>query len=46
MTTIGWFDGATLSKGHQSGAGGVIRFNEKTVYRWTYNCGPCTNTRA
>jgi ribonuclease HI len=24
----------------------VIRINDKYVYKWTYNCGPGTNTRA
>jgi len=45
MTTVGWLDGAMLSNGHQSGVGGLIRLNDKTIYKWTYNCGPSTNTR-
>jgi ribonuclease HI len=45
LSTVGWFDGATLSNGLQSGAGGLIRINDKTVYKWTFNCGPGTNTR-
>jgi hypothetical protein len=45
-TPTGWFDGATLSNGTQSGAGGLIKINNYTSYRWTFNCGPGTNTRA
>jgi hypothetical protein len=44
--TVGWFDGATHSNGQQSGAGGVIRIFDQTVYKWTFNCGAGTNTRA
>jgi ribonuclease HI len=43
---IGWFDGATQRNGDQSGAGGVIKINDHTVYKWTLNCGRGTNTRA
>jgi hypothetical protein len=43
---IGWFDGAAQKNGEQSGAGGVIKINEHTVYKWTLNCGRGTNTRA
>jgi hypothetical protein len=43
---IGWFDGATLSNGSQSGAGGLIKFAQNSYYKWTLNCGPGTNTRA
>jgi hypothetical protein len=43
--TTGWFDGATLSNGTQRGAGGPIRLSNNTSYRWTFNCGPGTNTR-
>jgi ribonuclease HI len=42
----GWFDGATQSNGTQSGAGGLIRITKKSSYRWTFNCGLGTNTRA
>jgi hypothetical protein len=44
-TYIGWFDGATLSDGSQSGVGGVIKTTQNTYYKWTFNCGPGTNTR-
>jgi hypothetical protein len=43
---IGWFDGATQRNGEISGAGGVIKINDHTVYKWTLNCGRGTNTRA
>jgi hypothetical protein len=43
---IGWFDGATQRNGDLSGAGGVIKINDHTVYKWTLNCGRGTNTRA
>jgi ribonuclease HI len=42
----GWFDGATSENGTQSGAGGLLKISQNTFYKWTYNCGPCTNTRA
>jgi ribonuclease HI len=44
--TVGWFDGATSSTGLNSGAGGIIRINEQSRYKWLLNCGPGTNTRA
>jgi ribonuclease HI len=34
------------SNGTQSGAGGLIRVSKNSQYRWTFNCGPSTNTRA
>jgi ribonuclease HI len=43
--TAGWFDGATQSNGQLSGEGGVLRINKHMVYKWTFNCGPGTNTR-
>jgi len=43
---IGWFDGDAKKNGEQSGAGGVIKLNEHSVYRWTLNCGGGSNTRA
>jgi hypothetical protein len=43
---IGWFDGAAQKNGEQSGAGGVIKINDHSVYKWTLNCGGETNTRA
>jgi ribonuclease HI len=42
----GWFDGATQGKGQFSGAGGVIKVNFHTTYRWMINCGSGSNTRA
>jgi hypothetical protein len=44
--TTGWFDGAAQNNGQQSGAGGLIRTDEHTIYKWTFNCGAGTNTRA
>jgi ribonuclease HI len=29
-----------------SGAGGLIRLTKNSQYRWTFSCGPGTNTRA
>jgi ribonuclease HI len=43
---VGWFDGAAHISGQNSGAGGVIRINEHRYYKWIFNCGPGTNTRA
>jgi hypothetical protein len=45
-TPTGWFDGATQHSGTLSGAGGLIRINKNSIYRWTFCCGPGTNTRA
>jgi len=45
-TIVGWFDGETQSIGQQSGAGGVIRNSDHSVYKQTFNCGVGTNTRA
>jgi ribonuclease HI len=42
----GWFDGAAQCCGTLSGAGGLIKINTTTIYRWTFSCGPGTNTRA
>lgn len=41
----GWFDGAALTLGQNSGAGGIIRFFEHKIYKWYFNCGQGTNTR-
>jgi hypothetical protein len=46
LQNIGWFDGAAQENGNLSGAGGVIKVNEDTSYKWIFNCGPRTNTRA
>jgi hypothetical protein len=43
---IGWFDGAAISTGTNSGVGGVIKVSEHCRYKWLLNCGPGTNTRA
>jgi ribonuclease HI len=42
---MGWFDGAASADGSHSGAGGIIRINESTSYKWTFNTGPGTNNR-
>jgi hypothetical protein len=44
-TPTGWFDGATLSNGTQSGVGGLIIITKNSSYRWNFNCGLGTNTR-
>jgi ribonuclease HI len=44
-TPTRWFDGATQNNGTQSGAGGSIKTSKNTYYKWTFNCGSCTNTR-
>jgi ribonuclease HI len=41
-----WFDRAALTNGSLSGAGGLIKITHNTYYKWTFNCGPGTNTRA
>jgi hypothetical protein len=45
-TPTGWFDGATQRSGTLCGAGGLIRTNKNSFFRWTFCCGPGTNTRA
>jgi hypothetical protein len=45
-TPAGWFDGAAQSNGLQSGVGGILRLTENSYYKWTFNYGPGTNTRA
>jgi hypothetical protein len=45
-TTIAWFDGAAQLDGNKCGVGGVIKTPDLTVYRWVFNCGGGTNTRA
>jgi ribonuclease HI len=45
-TTLAWFDGAASKDVFRSGAGGVIKIWETTVYKWTFFCGKGTNTRA
>jgi hypothetical protein len=43
-TPIDWFDGASLAIGTQSGESEIIKISPNTLYKWTFNCGPCTNT--
>jgi hypothetical protein len=43
---VGWFDGVAHSSGLNCGAGGIIRINEHRCYKWIFNCGPRTNTKA
>jgi ribonuclease HI len=45
-TTTACFDGATQTGGKQCGAGGVIKTPDLSVYRWFFNCGEGSNTRA
>jgi ribonuclease HI len=45
-STVACFDGATLANGKCSGAGGIIKTSVSTVYRWYFNCGEGTNTKA
>jgi ribonuclease HI len=40
-----WFDKAAQSSALRCGAGGIIKFSDQTVYKWTLNCGQGTNTR-
>jgi ribonuclease HI len=46
LTSICWFDGAAQANGILSGVGGIIKISGNTIYRWTFNCGMGTNTRA
>jgi hypothetical protein len=41
-----WFDGDALTNGSLSGAEGLIKTTHNTFYKWTFNYGPGTNTRA
>jgi ribonuclease HI len=43
---VSWFDGAAHLSDHRCGAGGLIKTSTNTVYKWTFNCGFGTNTRA
>jgi ribonuclease HI len=42
----GWFDGAACATGLNNGTGGVIQINENKIFKWVFNCGLGTNTRA
>jgi ribonuclease HI len=44
--STGWFDGAAQRIRALSGSGGMIKITENSYYRWTFSCGPGTNTRA
>jgi len=44
--SLAWFDGAAQKDGSKCGAGGVIKTIDVAVYKWTYNCGSGTNTKA
>jgi ribonuclease HI len=46
LKNICWFDGAAQNNGTLSGAGGLIKIGENIIYRWTFNYGMGTNTRA
>jgi hypothetical protein len=41
-----WFDGVAQENGNLSGVGGIIKISRNTIYRWTFNCGMGSNTRA
>jgi hypothetical protein len=43
---VGWFDGVASSSGIQSGAGGITKISDNTVYKWSFNSGPGSNNRA
>jgi ribonuclease HI len=42
----GWFDGVVEASGDNCGAGGFIKINEHRCYKWFFNIGPGTNTKA
>jgi ribonuclease HI len=42
---VSCFDGAAHSYGECSGAGGVIKTSDSTIYRWYFNCREGTNTK-
>jgi len=46
VDAFAWFDGATQKDGNKCAAGGVIKTTDAEVYKWTYNCGSGTNTKA
>jgi ribonuclease HI len=41
-----WFDRVAQLNGTLCGAGGVLKIDDHTKYRWTLNCGSDTNSRA
>jgi len=43
---IVWFDGVAKSSGNNCGAGGKIRISGHKSYKWFFNCGTRTNTKA
>ena len=42
----GWFDGAASTSGQNNGVGGIIKKSYFRTFKWYFNCGPTTNTRA
>jgi ribonuclease HI len=42
----GWFDGVAQHNGALCGARGLIGLTKNSIYKWTFSCGPGTNTRA
>jgi len=43
---VGWFDGASSSSGIQSGAGGIIKISDNTMYKWYFSIVLRSNNRA
>jgi ribonuclease HI len=43
---LAFFDGAAQNHGTCSGAGGIIKLSSNKVYKWFFNCGKGTNTKA
>jgi ribonuclease HI len=43
---VAFFDGAAHNQGTCSGAGDIIRTSPNKVYKWFFNCGKGTNTKA
>jgi hypothetical protein len=43
---VAFFDGASEAGGSNCGAGGVVKSRDSTEYRWYFNCGAGTNTKA
>jgi ribonuclease HI len=43
---IAFFDGAASAGGFNCGAGGAIKCPNSQAYRWFFNCGDGTNTKA
>jgi ribonuclease HI len=43
---LDFFDGASVAGGSNCGTGGAIKCSESPDYRWYFNCGAGTNTKA